>query len=55
VATLRQQAMTTISLIHERERVVEGLPASCNAPASLGQFYPGQVGPNHIDVPSAIQ
>jgi hypothetical protein len=54
VAALRKQAMTTISLIAVREQVVAGLPKSCNAPASLGQYYPGQPGPNHIDVPSAI-
>lgn len=54
VASLRKQAMTTISLIAVRERVVAGLPKSCNAPASLNQYYPGQPGPNHIDVPSAI-
>jgi hypothetical protein len=54
VAALRKQAMTTISLIDERARVVQGLPASCNAPATLDKFYPSQSGPNHIDVPSAI-
>ncbi len=54
VAALRKQAMTTISLIAVREQVVAGLPKSCNAPASLGQYYPGQPGANHIDVPSAI-
>jgi hypothetical protein len=54
VGALRKQAMTTISLIAVREKVVAGLPESCNAPASLAQYYPGQPGANHIDVPSAI-
>ena len=55
VASLRKDAMTTISLIQERARVVSDLPASCHAPASMDKYYPSQQGPNHIDVPSAIQ
>jgi len=55
VARLRKLAMTTISLIEERDRVVTDLPKTCNAPASLHQYYPGQPGSNHIDVPSAIR
>jgi hypothetical protein len=55
VAALRKNAMTSISLIQERARVVSDLPASCNAPASLDKYYPSQQGANHIDVPSAIQ
>ena len=55
VAALRKNAMTTISLVAERARVVANLPASCHAPASLDKYYPSQKGENHIDVPSAIQ
>lgn len=55
VAALRKDAMTTISLVQERARVVANLPASCHAPASLDKFYPSQQGDNHIDVPSAIR
>lgn len=55
VARLRKDAMTTISLIQERARVVSNLPASCHAPATLDKYYPSQQGTNHIDVPSAIR
>ncbi len=55
VASRRKNAMTTISLIQERARVVSDLPASCHAPATMGKYYPSQQGPNHIDVPSAIR
>ena len=55
VGRLRKDAMTTISLIAERAKVVADLPESCHAPASLEKYYPSQQGPNHIDVPSAIQ
>ena len=55
VARLRRDAMTSISLIQERAKVVADLPESCHAPASLDKYYPSQQGPNHIDVPSAIR
>ena len=55
VASLRKDAMTTISLIQERAKVVADLPADCHAPASLDKYYPSKQGANHIDVPSDIQ
>lgn len=55
VVSLRKDAMTTISLIQERARVVSDLPTSCHAPATMDKYYPSQQGPNHIDVPSAIR
>lgn len=54
VAMWRRQAMTSVSLIAVRRNVVAGLPKSCNVPASMQDYYPGQPGANDITVPSAI-
>jgi hypothetical protein len=55
VALLRKQAMTTISLIAEREMVVAKMIKNCGAPESLRTFYPGQPSAGVLGMPSALE